>query len=727
MIKAVSRMSLSTIVLICFALGIVTGLFFGEKVAWMEDIGNAFIKLLQMTIIPYIVVSLMTSLGKMSYDQAKSLGVQVGKLMLLFWVVGLLAIYLIQFIFPTWESASFFSTALLEKPDPINLIDLYIPSNPFFSLSNSYIPAIVVFCVATGIALIGIKEKKALMDQLTTLGEAFNTVTGYIVKLMPIGIFSMTAATAGTMEVAEFERLQVYFAAHIIMTFLLAYCVLPVIIVMFTPFKYKDVAGIAKDAIITAFAAGNIFIVLPILIQRTKDLYKKYNLSNEDTDAYAEIIIPVVFSFPNLGKLLTIIFVLFAVWFSGSELSFIEYLPMAVNGLISLFGSVYLTVPMLLDSLQLPGDLFQLYMVSSLLTSRFTSLLAAMNIFILAVGGTAMLTGLAKISMSRLMVYGTGATVIFGATIIGTQLLLSSMISSEYVMDEVVRNMRVANELPPAALEIREHSTSETRKPRSIAEIRKSGILRVGYNPDQIPFSYFNSKNDLVGFDIDLMQVLAKELETKIEFVPYALDDVVDELGRGRYDVAVSGMQMTTRRLELVNFTTPVLDLHYSFVVKDYRADEFETSELIRKAGTLQVAAVGSYRIIPIMEKKYPNIRFMPIKSDRDFFDDQGENYDALLISLEAGKAWTLLEPEYTTLYRRDEIQSFPASYVVAKNNLDLLSFLNGWLELQRTSGNIEQRYDYWIQGKNAVPKQPRWSILNDVLHWGEVKDEDAE
>ena len=725
MIKAVKRMSLSTLVLICFALGVITGLFFGEKVAWMEGIGNAFIKLLQMTIIPYIVVSLMTSLGKMSYKQARSLGVQVGKLMLLFWIVGLLAIYLIQFIFPSWESASFFSTALLEKPDPINLIDLYIPANPFFSLSNSYIPAIVVFCVATGIALIGIKEKKALMDQLSTLGQAFNTVTGYIVKLMPIGIFSMTAATAGTMEVAEFERLQVYFAAHIIMTFLLAYAVLPVIIVLFTPFKYKDVSGIAKDAIITAFAAGNIFIVLPILIQRTKDLYAKYNLSNEDTDAYAEIIIPVVFSFPNLGKLLTIIFILFAAWFSGSELSFGQYMPMAINGLISLFGSVYLTVPMLLDSLELPSDLFQLYMVSSLLTSRFTSLLAAMNIFILAVGGTAMLTGLARISMSRLMVYGTAATLIFGATIIGSQLLLSSMIDSEYVMDDVVRNMRVANKLPPAALEYREHSTSHTSKPRSVTEIRKSGVLRVGFNPNQIPFSYFNAESDLVGFDIDLMQELARDMETKIEFIPYTLDNVVDGLNRGRFDVAVSGLQMSTERLGVANFTSPVLDLHYSFVVKDYRVDEFESDELIRKAGTLQIAAVGSYPIIPLLEKKFPNMRFMSIQSDREFFDNQDEEYDSLLISLEAGKAWTLLRPEYTTLYRRDEIKSFPASYVVAKKNVELLSFLDGWLQLQRTSGNIEQRYDYWIQGKNAVPKQPRWSVLNNVLHWGPDEGEE--
>ena len=26
--------------------------------------------------------------------------------------------------------------------------------------------------------------------------------------------------------------------------------------------------------------------------------------------------------------------------------------------------------------------------------------------------------------------------------------------------------------------------------------------------------------------------------------------------------------------------------------------------------------------------------------------------------------------------------------------------------------------YDYWILGKNAVPKSPRWSVLRNVLHW---------
>ncbi len=716
------RLSLSTIVIICFVLGIVNGIFFGEMVAWMGIIGNAFIKLLQMTIIPYIIVSLITSLGKMTYEQAKSLGVQVGKLMLSFWVVGLLAIYTIKFIFPEWQAGSFFSTALLETPKTVDLLDLYIPSNPFFSMSNSYIPAIVVFCIATGIALIGIKEKSALLEQMEALGNAFNKVTGYIVKLMPVGIFAMTSATAGTMEVTEFARLQVYFASHIIMTFLLAYWVLPVMIVMITPFKYKDVAGIAKDALVTAFAAGNIFIVIPILVERTKELFAKYNIADKETDSYAEIIIPVVFSFPNLGKLLTIIFVLFAAWFSGSDIGFLDYLPMAINGLISLFGSVYLTVPMLLDSMRLPTDLFQLYMVSSLLTSRFTSLLAAMNIFLLAVGGTAILTGHAKLSVKKLILYSSLTPLVFGLTCGGSYIALSKLISSDYVMDDVVLNMEGSQEQSPAVTEDITAPVKATKTfsgPRSIQQITESGVLRVGFNPYQLPFSFYNGDNKLVGFDIELMTTLASELGIDIEFIPYTLgnESAIKDLNRGKFDLAVSGLQVTTQRIQRANFTTAVLDLHYALVVKDYRADYFSHPENIETNHIIRLATVGNYSIIPQLQKKFPGIVVSTLKTDREFFEND-EKYDALLISLEAGKAWTLLYPEYTTVFQRQGVKSFPASYAVAQKNISLLNFMNSWLELQHKSGKIDQLYDYWIQGKNAVPKTPRWSVIRNVLHW---------
>lgn len=88
------------------------------------------------------------------------------------------------------------------------------------------------------------------------------------------------------------------------------------------------------------------------------------------------------------------------------------------------------------------------------------------------------------------------------------------------------------------------------------------------------------------------------------------------------------------------------------------------------------------------------------------------------MTSLEAGKTWTLLYPEYTTLFRREGVAAFPASYAVAQDNVNMLNFMNSWLELQRTSGKIDELFDYWIQGKNAIPPQPRWSVIKDVLHW---------
>ena len=69
-------LSLASQVLIGLALGIITGVFFGEKVAWLDVIGNAFIMLLTMTVFPYITVSLIVGLAQLTYGEAKSLALK---------------------------------------------------------------------------------------------------------------------------------------------------------------------------------------------------------------------------------------------------------------------------------------------------------------------------------------------------------------------------------------------------------------------------------------------------------------------------------------------------------------------------------------------------------------------------------------------------------------------------------------------------------------------------
>ena len=66
-----------------------------------------------------------------------------------------------------------------------------------------------------------------------------------------------------------------------------------------------------------------------------------------------------------------------------------------------------------------------------------------------------------------------------------------------------------------------------------LERIKRSGVLRVGYVEDNPPFGYRNNEDDLVGFDIDLIQRLAWDLRATLELVPCKPDDRGADVGRG--------------------------------------------------------------------------------------------------------------------------------------------------------------------------------------------------
>jgi len=77
--------SLSTKILTGLGLGVLSGIFFGEEAAFLKMFGEAFILLLQMTVLPYIMVFLVTGLGGLSFQEAAVWGVSVA---CCFWCCG---------------------------------------------------------------------------------------------------------------------------------------------------------------------------------------------------------------------------------------------------------------------------------------------------------------------------------------------------------------------------------------------------------------------------------------------------------------------------------------------------------------------------------------------------------------------------------------------------------------------------------------------------------------
>ena len=728
MIDYLKNTSLTFRIITGLILGTLTGLFFGEEAATLNVVADVWIGLMQMTILPYVIVSLIVGLGQLDSKLARQLAVRGGLLMLVFWAIALLVITVMPMSFPVFENASFYSAHANEAATQFNPIDLYIPSNPFHSMANTVIPAVVIFSSAVGVALIGMPGKNSLIESLATFLEALGRVTRFVVGLTPIGVFAIVAVATGTMTWDEIARLEVYFVVYIAASLYLALWVLPVLISTLTPFAYKDVFRYTKEALLTAFFTQNVFIILPMLIEASKKLYFDYGLNSDDTDSLSEVIVPVTFNFPNTGKLLSLLFVPFAAWLAGSPMELGSYPSFLLAGLASYFAKAQIALPFLLDIQKLPQDLFQLYIPTGIINGKFDTMVSAMNLLAFSVIGTAALTGHLRISFRKLLRFFVLSMVLLVLTVLGTRLFLSATIDTSYHKDKVIMGMSLIQ----TPVETTVFDTREDLPPGSIPDlpgdyslldrITQRGVLRAGYVNGRLPFTFKNEQGELVGFDIEILNLLADEMGVRLEFVPVTWETLFEQVNGGEVDI-IGTAPLTTHILMNMDLSDPYLEGSLSVVVKDHRRRDFSQRERLLKHSKLTVAHTGPIEYIKTaVESSVPDIEitWKEVSNLSEFFEQEGESIDALIVQAEIGTAWTLLHPEYTVVTFENSKLNIPAGFAVPKGQPEFADLLSRWLAAKKSTGDIQLAYDYWILGKGAEKREPRWSIKKDVLGWGQ-------
>jgi Na+/H+-dicarboxylate symporter/ABC-type amino acid transport substrate-binding protein len=714
------KLSVSTQVVLALLLGVLVGLFFGEHIAFLQPVGRAFILLLQMTVLPYIVLSLMTGLGSLNYQQVKTLALRVGVLLVISWGLAFLVILLMPLAFPTWVSASFFSTSLIVKQEDLNLFTLFIPSNPFFSLSNNFVPAVVIFSIAVGVALIGVENKQPLLANLDIFNRAMGRITQFMAQLTPLGVFALVASAAGSMSFEELARLQVFLVLYILMALLLTFWLFPALITSLTPLTYWQVVGTTRDILITAFATGSALIVLPQLIERSQDLLRQSALNTPETERTVEVIIPAFTSFPKSGTLFPMSFVLFAGWFAGAPVDVAHYPMFLFLGLVSFFGSVNVALPLLLDTLRIPSDLFQLFLATAIVTSRFSVLLTTMNNLTLSLLGACAVGGLLTMRWGRLLRNGVISLVLLALSVGGARAFFAYTVDTTYRKDEIIAGMQLLRS--PGAATV--YTSAPPAAPLPAAQtsrlewIQTHKLLRVGYMPDNLPFAYFNGKGDLVGFDIEMAHVLARDLGVDLAFVPVTRDHMTEQVNEGYCDIVMSGTVVTPERAQAGAFSAPYMDATLAFVVKDHRLEEFSSRDAIRSLEAPRIGVLNVPYYVDKVRRVLPQATVVQLNSITEFFEGKGEELDAFLYAAEAGSAWSLLYPAYTVAIPQPGVLKGPVAYPLPRGDRDLVDFINVWLELKKRDRTIEVLYDYWVLGKNAVPRQPRWSVIRNILHW---------
>lgn len=678
-----------------------------------------------MTVLPYILVSLIVGLGGLDAKMARRIGLRGGGMILVLWAVTLATLVCLPLAYPNWTSAAFFSASLVAEPAKFDPLTLYIPSNPFYSLANTIVPAVVAFAIMVGLALISVEDKRGLLKGLDNISDALMNIVSFVGKLAPLGIFVIAASAAGTLRVEELSRLQIYLWVYMAAWCLLTFWVLPSLVAWATPFSFREVLRESQVAMVTGFATGTVLVVLPMIAASCKALLKKHSLDSAEGRTTIDVLTPAAYSIPSVGTLLGLGFVLFAAWYAGTPLSVSQYPAFTLLGAFTAFGSMWVAIPFMLDFFSLSSDLFQLYVLGSVVTGRFGTVLAALHGVVLCLLGVTAVMG--KLRLRALLRVCAIDIAVTAAALFALGLLFNWAIPYAYTGEETFVSMPLLGK-PVSARQVEELTPlpDQDRTRSRLAVIRERGALRVGYLPDRLPYAFRSSSGEVVGLDLDLVHSMARELGVGIELLRLTWDDSIPALEDGRLDIVVGGIGATPERAAQVAFTRSYFDKSLGFAVLDYRRNEFSTLESLKRKDGLRVLASGSRYYRAVIQELLPNAEIVSDRSPRAFFRGEVEDIDLMVVEAEGGAAWTLIYPNFSIIVPKGLRVKGSSSLALPKNQVDFSRYVDAWISVSKQRGFIDRLGHYWIEGRDDARKLPRWSIMRNVLGWGQAEGNGA-
>lgn len=134
-------------------------------------------------------------------------------------------------------------------------------------------------------------------------------------------------------------------------------------------------------------------------------------------------------------------------------------------------------------------------------------------------------------------------------------------------------------------------STAGSAPLNKLDSIQKSGKLVVALEGAWQPWSYHDSSDTLVGYDVEVSRAIAEKLGVEPEYVESDWDSLFAGLDAGRYDMVCNGVEVTEERAKTYAFTTPYGYIHTALAVRKDNEDIHSFEDLKGKTTANSLAS----------------------------------------------------------------------------------------------------------------------------------------
>ena len=262
-----------TLTLAAIVLGVLAGVWFPETMLSLKWMGDLFLMLLKMLIIPLVFASVFVAIVSLGSGEAlKNLGLKAfGYYFLTTALAVTMGLLIVNIIDPstTHQLAAGEAIKPPKEHSFTSLLLSFVPSNIFTSLSQGKIVQILLFVIFFAVAVLHIEPAKRETLQLffEAVNDAMGKIAEWIIKLTPLGVFSLIGYVIAKEGLNTLWDLESYVLAVLLALFIHALIVLPLLAAFLGRFNPLDYFRKVREAVLIAFSTASSSATLPVSIE----------------------------------------------------------------------------------------------------------------------------------------------------------------------------------------------------------------------------------------------------------------------------------------------------------------------------------------------------------------------------------------------------------------------------------------------------------------------------
>ena len=251
--------------LLMLPLGLLIGWLFPHQALALEPLGRIFLQASQIVVMPFLICELVVGFGSLQAGMLSSFARSGALVLLGLWLAGGLMVVILPAFLPPLVTSQFFHAGLFEKPASVDLLTVYLPDNIFSGLAADNFPAVVLFSSVLGVLLQGIEGRQKLLDPLEVMRQLFGRLNKLVARIIPFGIFALTAMNISRMDWEKLLRIQGFFQLSLV-AFLALSLICLAAVVSLTPLTPAALWRAIRGPLALTASSANLLICLPMLV-----------------------------------------------------------------------------------------------------------------------------------------------------------------------------------------------------------------------------------------------------------------------------------------------------------------------------------------------------------------------------------------------------------------------------------------------------------------------------